>query len=89
MLYVIMYVNDLLSHLSSENVDVIMYAYDTVLLTSDQEQQSTVEKMQRAIESLCNWCYANKLTVNLKKIQHLLARRTGVDLRTYKTPLYL
>ena len=53
----------------NKDVNVIMYADDTVILTSDKSHQTVTEKMQSVIELLSRWCKNNKLTINTHKNQ--------------------
>ena len=75
-LYFIMYVNDLLTHMSNEaSVDMLMYADDTVLLTYDVDPEVAVQNMQTGLDEVLRWCRKNKLTVNPKKTKHMLVYR--------------
>ena len=77
-LYFIMYVNDLITALSVDGeAEIIMYADDTVLLTSGVTHQCVTEKMQRVTTILTQWCIKNKLTINTNKTKHMLISRTG------------
>ena len=76
-LYFILYVNDLLDKMSDvDAVTTIMYADDTVLLTSSNSHETTIRQMQNALNILSDWCITNKLTINPKKTKHMLVART-------------
>ena len=77
-LYFIMYVNDLITTLLVDgDAEIIMYADDTVLLTSGITHEGATEKMQRVINIVMQWCNKNKLTINTSKTKHMLISRTG------------
>ena len=72
----IMYVNDLISHiLQNTTAYIVMYADDTVLLTEGAHPQEAVNTMQEVLQVTSTWCKRNKLTVNANKNKHMLVLR--------------
>ena len=62
----IIYVNDLfLEIVNKENI--IMYADDTLLMSSSSDINESVSKCQSMLDAIIKWCDKNKLTVNIKK----------------------
>ena len=70
----IMYVYDLITHISQE-ARIIMYADDTALVTEDNNPADAVNKMQEILSHAAVWCRENKLTINAKKTKHMLVIR--------------
>ena len=64
-LFYIIYANDLANIVT--NCKMAMYADDTVLYISSKNFDVSVEKMQRDINSLSQWCAMNGITVNTTK----------------------
>ena len=48
------------------DVEIIMYADYTVLLTSNEDVSVAVTSMQTAVDTLSRWCATNKLTINIQ-----------------------
>ena len=72
----IMYINDLISHiLQNTTAYIVMYADDTVLLTEGAHPQEAVNTMQEVLQVTSTWCKRNKLTVNANKNKHMLVLR--------------
>ena len=75
-LYFIMYVNDLISHITdTADAKIVMYADDTVLMIEHDDPETAVVKMQDVLRKSAEWCYTNKLTINPKKTKHMLVLR--------------
>ena len=64
-LFFILYVNDLQQQLP--NVDVQLYADDTVLYTSGANTDNLMDCLQRSLNKLIRWCSVNKLSFNPTK----------------------
>ena len=71
-LFFIIYVNDLLDLFKNEDVNILLYADDTVLYCADKNSEVACQKVGRALGEVSKWCNLNKLTINTKKTQHLL-----------------
>ena len=69
----IIYVNDLLyTLLKIPDVNIEMYADDTVLYMSDLCPNTAQLKNERIMHRLYNCCIKNKLTINFKKTKHMM-----------------
>lgn len=64
------YANEI-SHLPL-NVDVIQYADDTVLISSDTNINNLVLRINNALDLFASWCNFNKLALNISKTKYLL-----------------
>ena len=64
-LFYLLYCNDLESLL--KDVNVAMYADDTVLLVTGKDINSLVTTMNKTLSILFEWCRFNKLTINPAK----------------------
>ena len=74
----IIYVNDLLyTLLEYPNVNIEMYADDTVLYTSDRSPDQACQSNEVIMNRLFNWCNVNKLTINFKKTKHMMIYRNN------------
>ena len=72
----IIYVNDLLyTLLDNPNVNVEMYADDTIVYVSDQCPEVASKSNEESMNKLYNWCIKNKLTINFKKTKHMMIFR--------------
>ena len=75
-LYFIIYVNDFLTKISTcNNLSIIMYADDTVILTHGTSATTATDTMQEVLTRVTTWCNTNKLTINVKKTKHMLVSR--------------
>ena len=100
-LFFILYVNDLQQAL--KNINVQMYADDTVIYLSGQNVTTIAEKLQLGLSRLNGWCLANKLTLNpsktkmmtfgtrhsIKKANHCHLSLAGVQIQKVSTFKYL
>ena len=68
----IIYVNDLVSELRYNNVNMLLYADDTILYTSSNNVTNAVNECQSALNNVCRWCSINRLSMNIKKTKHML-----------------
>ena len=64
-LFYLLYCNDLESLLN--DVNVVMYADDTVLSVTGKDINSLVTTMNKTLSTLSEWCRFNKLTINPAK----------------------
>ena len=71
-LFFIMYVNDLMRLFDDDIVHIIMYADDTVIYYADSDISTACSRVEQSLSKLHKWCAANKLTINVKKTQHML-----------------
>ena len=62
----IIYVNDLFLEIMDKQ-NIIMYADDTLLMSSSIDMNESVSKCQLMLDKVITWCDNNKLTVNVKK----------------------
>ena len=65
-LILIIYVNDFFTQISDRN-NILMYADDTLLMSSACTLHDSVVKCQAMLDNIMSWCGKNKLTVNIKK----------------------
>ena len=73
-LFFIIYVNDLLK-LFSTDVNLLLYADDTVVYFAHENPHNTCDIVQRCLKTICDWCALNKLTMNVTKTKHMLVRQ--------------
>ena len=86
-LFFILYVNDLQDCL--KNVNVQLYADDTVLYYSGVSTSVITTQLQQDLNNFHNWCLSNKLTVNPSKTK-MMAFGTGHSIKKSKRcQLYL
>ena len=71
-LFFIIYVNDLLDLFKGEDVQILLYADDTVVYYSNENSETACREVERALAKVSTWCDSNKLTINVKKTQHML-----------------
>ena len=62
----IIYVNDLFYQIK-EKESIIMYADDTLLMSSSSNIEESVSECQLKLDTIVTWCRKNKLTMNIKK----------------------
>ena len=62
----IIYVNDLFNVIDEKD-NVIMYADDTLLMSSAKCKAESMAASQNMLDNIMVWCDINKLTVNIKK----------------------
>ena len=67
----IVYINDLVAELSSIDVNMLLYADDTILYTEADNIELAVKRNQKAMNKVCEWCYLNRLSLNTKKTKHM------------------
>ena len=73
----IIFVNDLF-HLSGINAqNTLMYADDTVILSTGCDADAVVCDLQKTLDILTNWCSINKLTINESKTKYCLFNQKG------------
>ena len=66
--YIIAYVNDLITNVTTNTeANIIMYADYTLLLVGNSCPAAAIDSMQRVLDKVSSWCHNNKLTVNAKK----------------------
>ena len=71
-LFVIIYVNDLLEQFVGSDVNITLYADDTVIYTKHSTPRQAADQLNEGLEKLSVWCINNKLTINVKKTKHLI-----------------
>ena len=71
-LFFIIYVNDLLSLFDQQAVKILLYADDTVIYFAHEDPHIACTTVEKALNSIQNWCNQNKLMINLKKTKHML-----------------
>ena len=70
-LFFIIYLNDLLKLFSTE-VNILLYADDTVVYFAHENPHNACDIVQRCLKTICDWCALNKLTINVTKTKHML-----------------
>ena len=73
----ILYVNDVFKSLSP-NLAVYMYADDTLLVSKANSMSLVVEKVQKALDEMVQWCGENKLSINRGKTKFMLIKHTKI-----------
>ena len=63
-LFYILYVNDIFSYIKY-NKTTTMYADDTLLIEQGQNQESSNQACQEALNQIIEWCRSNRLTIKL------------------------
>ena len=72
------------------DVDIEMYADDTVLYMSAPCPKAAVNKNNSQMMKLYNWCTNNKLTINFKKTKHMLiVRKEGLGIDDTTPPIVI
>ncbi len=66
----IMYINDLPNHVT--NMNVSMYADDTILFYSSKDINDIVFKINKDLENVENWLSKNKLSLNVSKTNYMI-----------------
>ena len=67
----VIYVNDLLFETSCHNVNMLLYADDTIIYTSSTCVVDAVRDNHLALNDVSKWCYLNRLSMNIKKTKHM------------------
>ena len=70
-LIVILYVNDIFELMEKDN-SIFMYADNTLLISKADNINEVMSKAQKALQSMSNWCHANKLSINLAKTKFMV-----------------
>ena len=65
----LLYVNEL--DKVCKHCKVLLYADDTVLYVSGNDQKDLAAKMQEDLDRYYDWCYTNRLTINSKKTKYM------------------
>ena len=86
-LFFILYVNDLQQAVNDVNVQ--LYADDTVLYTADCSTNVITNKLQRGLRKFYKWCISNKPTVNPAKTKMMTFGTRHSIKRTKQCQLYL
>ena len=70
----VIYINDLISEDRGNEINMLLYADDTILYTSSDSIVNAVENNQRAVNEICKmlWCCLNRLSMNDKKTKHMV-----------------
>ena len=74
----IIYVNDLFNMIRDKR-DIIMYADDTLLMSSATDIKESVSKCQEMLDTVMLWCDTNKLSVNIKKKKFMYINSANVN----------
>ena len=69
-LFFLVYINDIKSALG--NINMFLFADDTVLLSSNKSAKSARDKLEEKLSQLLIWCRQNKLTMNLTKTKCMI-----------------
>ena len=69
-LFFLVYINDIKSALG--NINMFLFADDTVLLLSNKSAKSARDKLEEKLSQLLIWCRQNKLTMNLTKTKCMI-----------------
>ena len=77
-LFFIIYVNDLMMLFDRNNVQILLYADDTVVYFADSNANVASKTIEEALTKINNWCALNKLTINIKKTKHMLVSPRNV-----------
>ena len=72
LLFFIIYVNDLVRLFPEDGVKITLYTDDTVLYVSHRDPPTAALLLEEGLHSLSGWCVENKLTINVKKIKHMI-----------------
>jgi len=66
----LIYINDICH--TSDLLKFILFADDTTILCSHDNINVLIETVNNELNTLCNWFFANKLSLNLKKTNYIL-----------------
>ena len=69
----ILYVNDIFNAID-QDTSAFMYADDTLLVCKDENPDLVTEKAQKALQKVCKWCQANKLSINIDKTKYMISK---------------
>ena len=78
--FFIIYVNDLLSKFGELDPKILLYADDTVLYVSANNEMAGCALLDSGLTKLSQWCFQNKLSINIKRTKCLI-----VDLQNETT----
>ena len=71
----ILFINDI--YRSSNFLSFIIYADDTNIIYSNKNLDQLCETANTEFTNVCNWFYANKLTINYKKCNYMILRNSA------------
>ena len=78
----ILYINDLVYSLRKLEVEITLYADDTILYSASEDLYHACALSQTAILELYDWCSINRLSINFDKTKHMVVSREPLpDLR--------
>ena len=66
-----MYINDLISIVDKRLSNILLYADDTILFSAADDIVTALRHNQLVVDKVCNWCFFNRLSINIKKTKHL------------------
>ena len=66
----LLYINDITD--SFNHCQTLLYADDTVLLSSNTDPTQASDHLQSDLTSMKMWCTQNKLTINIKKTKIMI-----------------
>ena len=67
----IIYVNDVLDILESEN-DIYLYADDMLIVSKDENVEHMMLSLQAKMDKIYKWCIFNRLIINEKKTKYMI-----------------
>ena len=71
LLLYILYVNDCFTNVNEENSSVIMYADDTVLMSTAENVDDAQCASQKILDKYVHWSQINGLRINVTKTKHM------------------
>ena len=71
LLLYILYVNDCFTNVNEENSSVIMYADDTVLISTAENVDDAQCASQKILDKYVHWSQINGLRINVTKTKHM------------------
>ena len=75
----IIYINDLFTSIETDG-NIYMYADDTLIVCKSNNLEIVAEKIQKALTQMCNWCTANKLSINFSKTKYMTIKHTQTNI---------
>ena len=75
-LFFIMYVNDLLMNFENCDVNILLYADDTVVYYAYEHTFTACKTVENKLKDIEEWCSTNKLTIYVGKTKQMLFQTT-------------
>jgi hypothetical protein len=68
----LIYVNDIHIILNSDNILIVQYADDLIIIVKDKTINDLYNNAQNSLNILSNWCKSNDMIINIKKTNYMV-----------------